>query len=80
LQKGFRTEIQSQIINLISKNQGDHTKMNTMPAYEVPSVETYTDAELLEALGPAQAQTRSGGDPCQVGPNSDCGGGEPPVG
>ncbi len=27
------------------------------PVYEAPQVTTYTDAALLEALGPAQAQT-----------------------
>lgn len=27
------------------------------PAYEPPAVTSYTDAELLEALGPAQAQS-----------------------
>jgi hypothetical protein len=35
--------------------------MKDMPVYEVPTVETYTDAELLEALGPAQASTPYGG-------------------
>ena len=34
--------------------------METMPVYEVPTVETYTDAELLEALGPAQADPAYG--------------------
>ncbi len=28
---------------------------NTLPAYEVPRVITYTDEEILDALGPLQA-------------------------
>jgi len=28
---------------------------NDLPAYEPPAVVTYTDEQLLEALGPAQA-------------------------
>jgi hypothetical protein len=36
------------------KNQPD------LPAYELPVVVTYTDEQLLEALGPAQAQPYGG--------------------
>jgi hypothetical protein len=31
-----------------------------LPVYEPPSVATYTDEQLLEALGPAQAQPYAG--------------------
>lgn len=33
-----------------------HTRPAVRPVYETPQVTTYTDAALLEALGPAQAQ------------------------
>ena len=34
-----------------------------LPAYEVPEVISYTDEELLEEIGPAQAQTYGGPPP-----------------
>lgn len=39
-----------------------------MPEYEIPQVVTYTDEEILEELGPAQACSYGGGkpDPNQV--------------
>jgi hypothetical protein len=34
-----------------------------MPEYEAPQVITYTDEEILEELGPAQASSYGGGKP-----------------
>lgn len=35
-------------------------KSNELPTYEVPQVISYTDEEILELLGPAQANTSGG--------------------
>lgn len=39
------------------------TAAERRPTYEPPTVTTYTDDELLEALGPAQTQGYGGPDP-----------------
>jgi len=36
-------------------NDAQHQPANDLPVYEPPVVITFTDAELLETLGPAQA-------------------------
>lgn len=36
-------------------NKENEVMENDMPTYEVPTVTTYTDEEILEELGPAQA-------------------------
>lgn len=39
-------------------NASEETK--ELPVYEVPQVISYTDEEILEVLGPAQANTSGG--------------------
>jgi len=47
--------------NQDSKTQIEvHETPAVLPAYELPVVVTYTDEQLLEALGPAQAQPYAG--------------------
>ena len=45
-----------------SPRVSDYEVEVSKPAYEVPKVTTYTDEEILEALGPAQAVTYRVGD------------------
>lgn len=40
------------------QSQQEATDRPELPVYEPPSVTSYTDEQLLEALGPAQARPR----------------------
>jgi hypothetical protein len=46
---------------MTTKNIVEETNKD-LPKYEVPSVITYTDADILEELGPAQANQYDIGD------------------
>jgi len=41
-------------------NPNTSSKAKELPAYEVPKVISYTDEEILQLLGPAQANTSGG--------------------
>ena len=41
-------------------NDAQHQPDNDLPVYEPPAVVTFTDEQLLEALGPAQSKPRYG--------------------
>ena len=47
-----------QTVDLYSQDELDRAAAAELPAYAPPTVTTYTDEQLLEALGPAQAAAR----------------------